>query len=124
MSIPVAMVCECQRCGHGWVKRISGRPARCPKCKQHNWDSHSPGLGRPPKTAEKAKKAPRHIDPEAFRLWGLLKDFERWEFQNRSLKDLLGQLTGQMLEDTLRIAPALSSWLRIPRGAARKADAG
>lgn len=123
MPMPQSMTCECLRCNYVWVKRIPARPVRCPKCKQPNWDTRSRGLGRPPKAAEKAKKAPRHIGPEAFRLWGLLKDFERWEFQNRSLKDLLGQLTGQMLEDALRIAPALSSWLRVPRGAARKAEA-
>lgn len=31
-------ICKCLRCGHEWVKRIEGRPAQCPACKQPRWD--------------------------------------------------------------------------------------
>ena len=57
MPIPSEMICDCLRCGHGWVKRVAGRPVRCPKCKQPNWDVAVGGvrMGRPPKTAAKTK---------------------------------------------------------------------
>lgn len=47
MPIPKNLICDCLRCGHAWVKRIEGRPVRCPKCKQPNWDKPSMGVGRP-----------------------------------------------------------------------------
>jgi hypothetical protein len=51
MPIPKSMVCDCLRCGHSWVKRVPGRPVRCPKCKQPYWDLPAGELrrGRPPK---------------------------------------------------------------------------
>ena len=57
MSIPSSMMCRCTRCRHEWVKRIAGRPKRCPKCKEVNWDIPAGKLkrGRPP--AAKGKKA-------------------------------------------------------------------
>jgi hypothetical protein len=127
MTIPVGMMCECLRCGHAWVKRISGRPARCPKCKQHRWDTPSPGIGRPPKAAGKATEAtqPPHSDPDALWLWGCLKDFERRRLAERSLKSLLGQMAEPMREDSLRIGRELSAWLKTARPAsARKRKAG
>jgi hypothetical protein len=49
MPIPPAMICECLRCSHAWIKRIEGRPVRCPKCKQPNWDLPRRKVGRPSK---------------------------------------------------------------------------
>lgn len=51
MPIPKAMICDCLRCGHAWVKRVSARPVRCPKCKRANWDIPAGKLkrGRPQK---------------------------------------------------------------------------
>jgi hypothetical protein len=56
MGIPQAMKCHCRRCDHRWVKRIEGRPVRCPECKQPNWDKEVGELkvGRP----RGVKKAP------------------------------------------------------------------
>lgn len=51
MVIPKTMVGKCLRCGHEWIKRTAGRPARCPGCKTPYWDT-KPGelpMGRPPK---------------------------------------------------------------------------
>jgi hypothetical protein len=62
MPIPKDLVCDCRRCGYAWVKRIEGRPKRCPKCKEHDWDIPAGKLpkGRPPKPkAAKAKKGLR-----------------------------------------------------------------
>ena len=56
MPIPKDMVCDCLRCGYAWVKRVPGRPVRCPKCKQPNWDTRSMGVGRPPAASEKSRK--------------------------------------------------------------------
>ena len=58
MTIPKSMVCKCERCRHTWVKRIEGRPVRCPKCKQPNWDVKAGVLkmGRPPEASSRAKK--------------------------------------------------------------------
>jgi hypothetical protein len=60
-SMPIApeMVCDCLRCGHAWVKRVAGRPVRCPKCKQPNWDSPSQGVGRPPKPPANRRSSKR-----------------------------------------------------------------
>ena len=57
MPIPANMICDCLRCGHGWVKRIAGRPKHCPNCKQPNWDVEAGEMarGRPPKAARKKK---------------------------------------------------------------------
>jgi Zn finger protein HypA/HybF involved in hydrogenase expression len=57
MPIPRQMVCDCRRCGHTWVKRIEGRPLRCPKCKDRHWDVAVGVLkvGRPKKKAAKKK---------------------------------------------------------------------
>jgi hypothetical protein len=117
MPMPQSMICECLRCDYVWAKRIPGRPVRCPKCKQPNWDTPSPGLGRPPKAAGKAKKMPRHIDSDALGLWERLKDFERWDFAARSMKDLLAGMAEPMREDSLRIGPELSAWLKTARPA-------
>jgi hypothetical protein len=37
--IPKELICQCLRCGHTWVKRISTQPKRCPspKCKSRYW---------------------------------------------------------------------------------------
>jgi Zn finger protein HypA/HybF involved in hydrogenase expression len=61
MPIPPNMICDCRRCGHAWVKRIAGRPVRCPKCKEHDWDIPAGKLkmGRPPKKIALKKKAAR-----------------------------------------------------------------
>jgi predicted Zn-ribbon and HTH transcriptional regulator len=58
MPIPPEMICDCLRCGHAWVKRVAGRPVRCPKCKQPNWDVAAGVLpmGRPPKAKKGRKK--------------------------------------------------------------------
>ena len=52
-------ICTCLRCEYSWVKRVDARPVRCPNCKQPNWDTESPGRGRPRKVkpAVKGKKA-------------------------------------------------------------------
>lgn len=53
MPIPKALICDCRRCGHAWVKRVETRPVRCPKCKSPYWDT-PPGklkVGRPRKSA-------------------------------------------------------------------------
>jgi len=49
MPIPRELICDCVRCGHAWVKRVAGRPVRCPKCKQPNWDKRvgEVKIGRP-----------------------------------------------------------------------------
>jgi len=53
---PSPWACYCLRCGHMWVKRIYGRPKRCPWCK-HEWDVPvgMRKLGRPKKTEVRAK---------------------------------------------------------------------
>jgi hypothetical protein len=53
MPIPQSMICKCMRCGHAWIKRIEGRPVRCPNCKEHDWDIAAGELqrGRPKKKA-------------------------------------------------------------------------
>ena len=58
MPIDPAKICDCLRCGYGWIKRVAGRPARCPKCKQPNWDIAVGTLkiGRPLKAKRKATK--------------------------------------------------------------------
>ena len=51
VAIPASMMCRCLRCGHEWLKRMEGRPKRCPKCISPYWDT-KPGelpIGRPPK---------------------------------------------------------------------------
>jgi predicted Zn-ribbon and HTH transcriptional regulator len=57
MSIE-ARICRCERCRFEWVKRIEGRPAQCPNCKQPNWDKPVGVLkiGRPKKKAPGKKK--------------------------------------------------------------------
>ena len=30
---------KCERCGHKWVPRFSGKPKVCPKCKSPYWDT-------------------------------------------------------------------------------------
>jgi len=57
MVIPQSMMCRCLRCKHTWVKRIEGRPATCPKCKEHYWDVPKGKLpiGRPKKKVGKKK---------------------------------------------------------------------
>ena len=53
MPIPKELICECKRCGYAWVKRVSGKPKRCPKCISPYWDTKPGKLrrGRPPKKA-------------------------------------------------------------------------
>jgi hypothetical protein len=55
MSIPDSMICRCRRCHHHWIKRIAGRPATCPNCKEHDWDIPvgRKKMGRPPKAKKK-----------------------------------------------------------------------
>jgi hypothetical protein len=57
MTIPQSMICNCVRCSHQWIKRISGRPKRCPNCKEHDWDvlAGQRPRGRPTKNAAKGK---------------------------------------------------------------------
>jgi len=57
MPIPRELICECRRCKYAWVKRIAGRPERCPRCKEHHWDVPAGKLkrGRPPKAKGKRK---------------------------------------------------------------------
>jgi predicted Zn-ribbon and HTH transcriptional regulator len=51
-------ICRCVRCGYEWVKRVGGRPVRCPHCKEHDWDKPVGMLkvGRPKKKAPAKKK--------------------------------------------------------------------
>ena len=62
MTIPASMWCECVRCGYRWIKRIDGRPKRCPSptCKEHDWDIPvgKKALGRPPAKKAVAKRKP------------------------------------------------------------------
>ena len=53
------MPCNCLRCGHHWLKRIEGRPAACPSCKQPRWDTVSRNAAAAP-PAPDAKKGPRN----------------------------------------------------------------
>ena len=56
MTIPASMVCKCLRCGHEWVKRISGRPKYCSGCKESNWDVPAGKLPRGRPVTKKASK--------------------------------------------------------------------
>jgi hypothetical protein len=58
MTIPASMICKCLRCKHTWLKRIDGRPVRCPGCKQYDWDLPVGVLprGRPRKNKQKERK--------------------------------------------------------------------
>ena len=29
----------CLRCGHRWLRRITAKPIRCPKCMSAHWDT-------------------------------------------------------------------------------------
>lgn len=53
---PPGLMCHCLRCGKWWMKRVEGRPVRCPQCKEHDWDVPAgvKPLGRP--KAAKGKK--------------------------------------------------------------------
>lgn len=55
MPIPKEKICDCKRCGYAWVKRIKGRPARCPKCKQPHWDIKAGVLPRGTKPGARTK---------------------------------------------------------------------
>ncbi len=37
---------QCNRCGHEWVPRTEGVPARCPKCKTPYWNKARVRHGR------------------------------------------------------------------------------
>jgi hypothetical protein len=54
MSFSEEQICNCVRCSYVWVKRVAGRPVRCPNCKQPNWDVAP--LKRGPKPKPKAAK--------------------------------------------------------------------
>ena len=56
MKIPQSMICVCERCGHRWVKRIEGRPAQCPNCKEQYWDVPAGKLKRGRPVARWGKK--------------------------------------------------------------------
>jgi predicted Zn-ribbon and HTH transcriptional regulator len=55
-KLPEAL-CLCLRCGHYWMKRIVGRPVRCPECKEHDWDIEAgiKPMGRPRKNARNGR---------------------------------------------------------------------
>jgi predicted Zn-ribbon and HTH transcriptional regulator len=59
MPIDQSRVCDCRRCGFCWIKRVPGRPVRCPHCKERHWDIKKGVLkmGRPKKKAGKKRAA-------------------------------------------------------------------
>jgi len=55
VPIPREKICDCRRCGFAWVKRVEGRPKRCPHCTSPYWDIKRGKLkmGRPPQKAKR-----------------------------------------------------------------------
>ena len=73
-----------------------------------------------PKTAKtpKRKKSPpssaknfKPLNPQALRLCGLLRDFERDGILDENLDDLLSDMPDAMRIDVLRLAPLVADWL-------------
>jgi hypothetical protein len=58
MAFSEEQVCKCVRCTYVWVKRVPGRPVRCPNCKQPNWDISLGTLKRGPKPAKVKRGRP------------------------------------------------------------------
>lgn len=47
--------CKCERCGHTWESAADDAPARCPGCKQRNWNRDA-AWSRPDRRKDAAGK--------------------------------------------------------------------
>ena len=54
------------------------------------------------------------MDPDALWLWGRLRDFEQMGLLQRSVDDLLSEMTDAMRTDAVRLATHVGNWLKGP----------